>query len=781
MPATPARVALSLNDGVLLSRADPAIKADHPNAVAEENEVESFFDTAEDAEVMLGERWDWRSRVGGLREQIEVDSSLNLGTTVPITPAAPQVKITDEDRGIIGQNCIVRAYAVDYTSERYAIELSPGFVTLMSSSAVWIEFDDGSYWAAGEDFSSDGPNLIRDGDGEGVSAWAGPATLSLQNGRLRVDANGAGHMVSQGFPTVVGQRYRATAEHYNVSAEIVRMRLGSTDGDLNLGYTGEQSGVASVEFVAITPTTYVTLQPQGGGAADFDNIEVRKIAGIKNMPGYTFSRAGARGEFVSNPPAPRVKDTELLGTADAWQSAGAAVTTFNSITASALINATPYKGAPIALAGKLLRVTLDAVISGGGAVLTSLSNGAVRGITPGHNDFYVVWPAGANSNVGFQLNNFVGSLTNISMREFDTLIDYFGDNQPAVVPGRGLISRPAMTNRTPNSNDLTAWTQANCTITPNAFVAPDGTLTGDLVVSTAGGTGAAQAYGNTTLNTDQYFTTSCFIPKGVGTAAFAHLQMNTPLGNAYGMNVDVATGAMSNNDLVAAADKYVVDCGAFWRAVMIYGTNANGAGVLHFGPADAANSRVSATGKSVGGWGFQTLLGVHYDGGPIIATAGAEVAVEGDDVTISNPIQTDQDFLFYATVDLSAHRSTYEMFAMLGANYPVAFYFQRDANDATVQMVVGEAVYVGPQVVGAKRLTVMGRRRAGKNTFAYKADGTATVQVESAATVWPTIDGLLRLGHYGNGDFQMNGAIEDVKILLGTFDDADMLAFLEDA
>lgn len=124
MPATPARIALSLNDGVLLSKVDAALKGNHPNAVSEDNEIESFFDTQADAQVLLDERWAWRSAIGRAREQIEMDSAFGLGTTIPVTPALPKITITDERRSIVGVAMMVRGYAIDYNTDRYAVELA---------------------------------------------------------------------------------------------------------------------------------------------------------------------------------------------------------------------------------------------------------------------------------------------------------------------------------------------------------------------------------------------------------------------------------------------------------------------------------------------------------------------------------------------------------------------------------------------------------------------------------------------------------------------------------
>ncbi len=72
MVATPARIALSTNDGVVLSKVDPTILANHPNAGSDDDEIESFFDTAANAQTMLDELeivGRPRSRAAGTRQQ----------------------------------------------------------------------------------------------------------------------------------------------------------------------------------------------------------------------------------------------------------------------------------------------------------------------------------------------------------------------------------------------------------------------------------------------------------------------------------------------------------------------------------------------------------------------------------------------------------------------------------------------------------------------------------------------------------------------------------------
>ncbi len=123
MVATPARIALSLNDGVVLSKVDANLKAQHPNAVSADSEIEMFFDEAADAQVLLDERWAWRSTPGRPKEQLELSSDLGIGTTIPLAPILPTFAINDEERGLRGHRCAVRGFSVDHTTDRYAVEL----------------------------------------------------------------------------------------------------------------------------------------------------------------------------------------------------------------------------------------------------------------------------------------------------------------------------------------------------------------------------------------------------------------------------------------------------------------------------------------------------------------------------------------------------------------------------------------------------------------------------------------------------------------------------------
>src|SRR4051812_25184486 len=123
MPASPARIPMMTSDGVALSRVDSALRTAQPNASDENGtEREYFFDTQADTDAMIDEYWNWRKTPGRVHEAVETDSGFGLGTTVAVSPAIPQFTVVDDGRGI---NALarVRAFAVDYTKERYSVEL----------------------------------------------------------------------------------------------------------------------------------------------------------------------------------------------------------------------------------------------------------------------------------------------------------------------------------------------------------------------------------------------------------------------------------------------------------------------------------------------------------------------------------------------------------------------------------------------------------------------------------------------------------------------------------
>ena len=123
MPALPADIARFTNDGVVLTNEDLALRAAHPDAKdTGGGEVETFFDYAADAQVLLDERWGILSRVSAVHEGIEIEDSAGLGDAIPYTPNVPCFTIIDAERDI---ETVARLRAVVYEggSDRYSVEV----------------------------------------------------------------------------------------------------------------------------------------------------------------------------------------------------------------------------------------------------------------------------------------------------------------------------------------------------------------------------------------------------------------------------------------------------------------------------------------------------------------------------------------------------------------------------------------------------------------------------------------------------------------------------------
>lgn len=237
MPATPARIALSLNDGVLLSKADATIKANHPNAVEQDNEIESFFDSEADAQVLLDERWAWRSAAGRFREAIEIDSDLGLGTIIPVTPALPTILIYDEARGI---------------GDTLGPELNPGDPNFGAAAG---------YALLGAASVAGGAGTIPKSN-----AGANQITVALSAGRL-------------------GKRYRAS---FDITANTIvdgafRWAAGqpgnsSQDGMIAIaGGTGAYGLEWTVSHSAAPTFSFYTVDGTNAGSVSIDNLHINEV------------------------------------------------------------------------------------------------------------------------------------------------------------------------------------------------------------------------------------------------------------------------------------------------------------------------------------------------------------------------------------------------------------------------------------------------------------------------------------------------------------------------
>jgi hypothetical protein len=209
-------------------------------------------------------------------------------------------------------------------------------------------------------------------------------------------------------------------------------------------------------------------------------------------------------------------------------------------------------------------------------------------------------------------------------------VDYFAANAPPVEAGIGYEAYGALTNNCAQSQDVASWTLGSATATANAIVAPDGTTTADLIVST-GGVAYAQlpALG-------AFLSFSVFIPAG-GTATHAWLQSGVGATSGYFL-FNRATGALGSLVVLTGAPvatATAVAVGTGWR-VNVYTSTAGGNAII--GPSDGVD-RSSVAGKSLPLWQGQLPdTGNFPDGGPIIVTTTAAVTIPAQTlgVTLAN-------------------------------------------------------------------------------------------------------------------------------------------------
>lgn len=127
MPAAVVDIARYTTDGVVVTApTDPAVTAAIEAAFSDaqdggETEIEYFFDTEADAQAMLNELFAIKSQVNPTYIALETDSSLGLGTDIPIAPVVPTFTVTD-GVDLIGA-LRLRGYAFDSGTDRYSVEL----------------------------------------------------------------------------------------------------------------------------------------------------------------------------------------------------------------------------------------------------------------------------------------------------------------------------------------------------------------------------------------------------------------------------------------------------------------------------------------------------------------------------------------------------------------------------------------------------------------------------------------------------------------------------------
>lgn len=126
MPALPIDIARYTTDGIVVTAptdqaATDAIKADHIDARTT-SEIPMFYDNPADGQWAIDERFSYLRKVNPTHLGIEVDEAIELGDTIPLTPAVPTFRVVDPylDIDVLART---RAYAHNMATDRFSVEV----------------------------------------------------------------------------------------------------------------------------------------------------------------------------------------------------------------------------------------------------------------------------------------------------------------------------------------------------------------------------------------------------------------------------------------------------------------------------------------------------------------------------------------------------------------------------------------------------------------------------------------------------------------------------------
>jgi len=183
------------------------------------------------------------------------------------------------------------------------------------------------------------------------------------------------------------------------------------------------------------------------------------------------------------------------------------------------------------------------------------------------------------------------------------------DHNPTTGESLGLLIEEARTNLLTYSNDLSnaAWAKDSCTVSSNVVIAPDGTLTGDKIVS-ASATAQTGVGGSSVTVTAADHTATFFVKQSE--AQFVQILWTSSLSTNYA-NFDILNGTVTAGTYTSASITLV---GNGWYRISITSTlsAATGRPYLWLINSGASARSASYTGNGWNGiyvWGGQLEAG----------------------------------------------------------------------------------------------------------------------------------------------------------------------------
>jgi hypothetical protein len=310
----------------------------------------------------------------------------------------------------------------------------------------------------------------------------------------------------------------------------------------------------------------------------------------------------------------------------------------------------------------------------------------------------------------------------------------FAANSPGIVPGVGYWSRAALTNLLLRSQEFddAVWIAANVNFTPNSIAAPDGSVSADKLTAAA----AATTYIRQSTSTGAGSVTVSVFAKAGTCTVLQICDDHDGAGNTSYCNFDLANGVVGS--FSGSTARSITSIGGGWYLCQVTLTATASTAPTFFvltSTASSARAVAPASGAFLYLWQAQLVAGTQS--GPIIATAGTAAALGADPLWFTSPITTDEDFVFWATVNADT---------LIGGSFMATLSDGSLNNELSVHNRISSSITafirngggafngaISAQALTGRCVSLV-RRRAGKITGGIKTGGVVTVGAEQTAT-----------------------------------------------
>jgi hypothetical protein len=256
----------------------------------------------------------WNGTIGGLTPDEIADSISNISNDDVITvnekisaliKTATDLEARYEDVYSEATILALSTTALSTARAEWLSLLNSYEISPRASSDTFLNFTNQEYWQNANhhlNTTVDGPNQFTNGTFSTATlteytASTGNVSGAVVSNQLQVTNNGAGWYY-RAFTTIIGRRYKFTGDFVTKNGG-GRLNVGTSIGGTTF-LTGSITGTHTIDFVATTTTTYVSMGDSASGSGivnTYDNLNFIEIAqsGISLLTGYTSTRTGIQG------------------------------------------------------------------------------------------------------------------------------------------------------------------------------------------------------------------------------------------------------------------------------------------------------------------------------------------------------------------------------------------------------------------------------------------------------------------------------------------------------